>query len=152
TSLLLEPLHRDDGDTLVRNLLGSAELERRERERIVDISGGNPLFVEEILAMLIDDGSLTNDGVRWVPSGDLTAVSIPPTISLLLAARLDHLDPRERALIEHAAVLGKEFPVAALEALMPSEVSEEIAELLDALVRKELLQPTRDRGLGGEQY
>ena len=72
TSLLLEPLRSEDGDALVQNLLGSAELAPRERERIVEAAGGNPLFVEEILSMLIDDGLLMQQGDRWVPTGDLT--------------------------------------------------------------------------------
>jgi class 3 adenylate cyclase/tetratricopeptide (TPR) repeat protein len=152
TSLLLEPLHSEDGDTLVRNLLGSAELDPRERERIVEVAGGNPLFVEEILSMLIDDGLLGLEGDRWVPTADLTTVAIPPTISALLAARLDRLTLDERTVIERAAVVGKEFSVVALIALVPPELAEGIDEHITSLVRKELLQPARSQDPDGGLY
>ncbi len=152
TSLLLEPLGSEDGDTLVRNLLGRAELAPRERERIVEAAGGNPLFVEETLSMLIDDGLLTQEGDRWVATDDLTTVAIPPTISALLSARLDRLTPPERTVIERAAVVGKDFSVAALTALVPAELATEVDTHLTSLVRKELLQPARSRDLDGGQY
>ena len=152
TSLLLEPLRSEDGDALVQNLLGSAELAPRERERIVEAAGGNPLFVEETLSMLIDDGLLTREGDRWVPTGDLTTVAIPPTISALLSARLDRLTPPERTVIGRAAVVGKEFSVAALAALVPPELATELDSHLTSLVRKELLQPARSRDVDGGQY
>ena len=152
TSLLLEPLRSEDGDALVQNLLGSAELAPRERGRIVEVAGGNPLFVEETLSMLIDDGLLTQAGDRWVATDDLTTVSIPPTISALLSARLDRLTPQERTVIERATVVGREFSVAALAALVPPELATELDAHLTSLVRKELLQPARSHDLDGGQY
>ena len=59
-----------------------------------------PLFVEEMLSMLIDDGLLVLEGDRWIATGDLANVSVPPTIQALLAARLDRLSDDERAVIE----------------------------------------------------
>jgi tetratricopeptide (TPR) repeat protein len=145
TSLLLEPLTGEDGDLLVQNLLGSEELARSDRGRIVEVAGGNPLFVEEILSMLIDDGVLMREGDRWVPSDDLTSVAIPPTISALLAARLDRLSPDERAVIEHAAVVGKQFSVEAVAGLLPEDLAAGIDDSLSSLVRKELLKPARSQ-------
>ncbi len=149
TSLLLEPLRSEDGDALVRNLLGSAELAPREREHIVEVAGGNPLFVEEILSMLIDDGLLEQEGDRWVPADDLTKVAIPPTISALLAARLDRLTRDEHSVIARAAVIGNEFSSAALAALLPAQIEAEVEVHLASLARKELLQPFRSGELGG---
>jgi class 3 adenylate cyclase/tetratricopeptide (TPR) repeat protein len=152
TSLLLEPLRSEDGDVLVRNLLGSAELAPRDRERIVEVAGGNPLFVEEILSMLIDDELLEQVGDRWVPTDDLTNVAIPPTISALLAARLDRLTSDERTVIERAAVIGQGFSIAALTALVPMELATDLDACLTSLVRKELLQPPRSGDPDGGQY
>ena len=58
---------------------------------MTDAAEGNPLFVEEMLAMLIDDGLLERSNGDWVPTGDLGAVTVPPTIQALLSARLDRL-------------------------------------------------------------
>jgi class 3 adenylate cyclase/tetratricopeptide (TPR) repeat protein len=152
TSLLLDPLRSEDSDALVRSLLGSAELAPGEREHIVDVAGGNPLFVEEILSMLIDDGHLRQEGDRWIPTVDLLEVAIPPTISALLAARLDRLAPSERSVIERAAVIGKDFSRASLAALVPPDIATELDAHLAALVRKELLQPPRPGDPEGGQY
>ena len=64
TSILLEPLAGDEASTLVDNLLGDADLPVAARDRILEAAEGNPLFVEEMLGMLIDDGLLRfEDGV-----------------------------------------------------------------------------------------
>jgi len=152
TSLFLEPLTGEESDTLIRNLLGAAELAPPVRERIVDAAGGNPLFVEEILSMLIDDGLLIREGDRWISIGDLTRLSIPPTISSLLTARLGRLASDERTVIERAAVIGKEFSVRALSALLPPELAEDVRPSLTALVRKEHLRPARSTEPDGERY
>jgi predicted ATPase len=91
------------------------ELAEEARSRITEAAEGNPLFVEEMLGMLIDDGLLRREEGRWVPARDLSGVQAPPTIQALLAARLDRLDPEERAVIERAAVEGNSF--ALLESL-----------------------------------
>src|SRR5439155_21434685 len=68
TTILLEPLSAEESDTLVTNLLGQAELAEEARDRITEAADGNPLFVEQMLAMLIDDGLLEREGERWVPT------------------------------------------------------------------------------------
>ncbi len=70
---------------------------------------GNPLFVEEMVAMLIDDGFLVREDQRWVAVGDLSDVKVPPTVQALIAARLDRLTSVERAVLERAAIIGKVF-------------------------------------------
>ena len=81
---------------------------------------GNPLFVEETLAMLIDDGLLVRDGQQWRATGDLSTVEVPSSIHALLAARLDRLTHVERTALEAAAVVGKDFFVGAVGALVPT--------------------------------
>jgi class 3 adenylate cyclase len=102
TSLSLEPLGAEESQQLIANLLGQAELAHEARARITEAAEGNPLFVEEMLAILIDDGLLVRRNNHWGATTDLSAVSVPPTIQALLAARLDRLEDEERSVIERA--------------------------------------------------
>ena len=118
--------------------------------RIAEAAEGNPLFVEEMLSMLIDDGLLVREGGRWTAAGDISTVRVPPTIHALLAARLDQLDGSERAVIERASVIGKVFQEGAI-AELSSAVAPSVAESLGALVRKDLIRPERV-SLGDRTY
>ena len=122
TTLLLSRLSSDEADTLMVMLAG-AELDEATREHISSAADGNPLFVEQMLAMLGEDGP-----------GE---ASVPPTIQALLAARLDRLEPSERTLLEYASVVGKEFWLRVIEDLRAD------ARALPALARKDLIQPHR---------
>src|SRR5215203_5219397 len=150
TSTFLEPLSPAECAVLIENLVGQAELTNDVEASIADAADGNPLFVEEMLAMLIDDGVLVRRNGRWVATGDLPAVRVPPTIHALLAARLDRLDPNERVVIERAAAQGKIFYDDAVADLAGNgEIP--VAAALGALVRKELIRPDRP-GLGGRTH
>ena len=91
------------------SLLGTSELDPAVRERIAAATEGNPLFLEETVSILIDDGHLDERGGRWRPVGDLGAVPLPPTVKALLEARVDRLPVPEREVLEAAAVVGREF-------------------------------------------
>ena len=143
TSVLLESLSKDESEQLIGNLLGRAGLAEEVRQRVADAAEGNPLFVEETLAMLIDDGLLERRNGGWVATADLTEVSVPPTIQALLAARLDRLGDQERAVIERASVEGRIFHLGAVAALSPAELRPEVGGHVQALVRKELVRPDR---------
>jgi class 3 adenylate cyclase len=124
-SITLEPLSSDEADELIESLLGDAELANAMRARIREVAEGNPLFVEQLLAMLAEGGDPTH---------------VPATIQALLAARLDALPEDERAVVERASVVGLEFEWDALAQLAPDERRPPGA-LLAALVRKELIRP-----------
>ena len=109
TTLLLEPLSDDETGALLANLLGGGQPADALRRRVVEAAEGNPLYVEELLAMLLEDGVVGRDNGAWVAHGDLGAVQVPPTITALLAARLDRLELPEREVLERAAVEGKVF-------------------------------------------
>ena len=151
TTISLAPLSETECAELVDHLLGSSDLPQEVRTRITGVAEGNPLFVEEMLRMLIDDGLLTRDGERWMPAGDLADVSVPPTISALLSARLDRLSEQERTLIEAAAVCGKEFHRGALVELS-SDDRRELDVHLRSLVRRELVTPERSLLPGEDAY
>jgi class 3 adenylate cyclase/tetratricopeptide (TPR) repeat protein len=115
----LEPLSNQDVDELIPKRISTPL-----RERIGRAAAGNPLFVEEMVA-IADDGDET--------------VTVPPTLHALLAARLDSLEPSEREVLERAAVEGEIFHRGAVQALAPEE--RQVTPRLASLVRKQLVKP-----------
>ena len=102
---------------------------------------GHPLYAEEITGLLVDEGRLVLKEGRWTPTGEFADLPVPPTISALLAARLDKLPASERRLIEVASVMGQVFYLAAVR-----ELSSEVSDATDgiaALVRKQIIRPER---------
>src|SRR5439155_6338367 len=140
SSILLEPLSSEEASTLVHNLVGAADLPAEVGTRITEAAEGNPLFVEEMLGMLIDEGFLVRADSAWTPSGDLSTIAVPPTIQALLAARLDRLEDDQRTVIERASVVGKEFWRGAVVDLSPEPLKATVPTHLMALVRKELIR------------
>ena len=141
TTVLLEPLSEDECAELVANLVGEESVADEVQHRIAGAAEGNPLFVEEVLSMLIDDGVLVREDGHWAATRDLTSFPVPRTIQALLEARLDQLSPDERAIIEPAAVEGMVFHESSIALLAPSGAVPPTA--LGALVRKELIRPDR---------
>jgi predicted ATPase/class 3 adenylate cyclase len=137
----LQPLTGREIGALIHNLVDGAELAAPARARIVEGAEGNPLFVEEIVRMLVDDGMLRLEDGTWVASGDLSDLTIPPTIQALVTARLDRLEPEEHAVIEPASVVGRVFWWTAVSELSPPDVRPQIIRHLQALTRKELVEP-----------
>ena len=152
TSIPLEPLTSTDSDLLVENLLGSAELAPGVRERITTAAEGNPLFVEEMLGVMIDDGVLRRDDGRWVASRDVSDITVPSTIQALIAARLDRLGSEERTVIERGAVEGRLFHTGTVTALAPQEMRTSVGRCLISLVRKEFISPDRAEFAGDDAF
>ena len=150
--ILLEALPAEAAARLIDALPGGAELPEALRTRIASAAEGNPLFVEELLAMLIDDGVLQLVDGRWRASGDLEQLAIPPTISALLAARLGRLSAGERHVAERASVVGRIFEPEAVAALSADRADGALGEQLMALVRKELVRPDRSEVTGGDAF
>ena len=150
--IVLQPLSEAESAEVAQNLLGSS-LDEAVRSRILEAAEGNPLFVEQMLSMLIDDGILnrSQDGT-WILIGDLGSISIPPTISALLTARLDRLGGVERTVIERGSVIGQTFFRGAVEALVPEGVIPQVESSLHGLERKELIHPEEATFAGQETY
>ena len=125
TNLLLEPLSGSEAAEMVEALVGS--MSEQARERVVEAAEGNPLFVEEMVALVRESG---DENVR-----------VPPTIHALLAARLDQLEAPEREVLERGSIEGRLFHRGAVEALYPEE--HQVAAMLTALVRKDLVRPDK---------
>jgi class 3 adenylate cyclase/tetratricopeptide (TPR) repeat protein len=113
----LEPLNDSETRTLLGRLLDVEELPDDLRSKIVERSEGNPLFCEEFLRMLIDDGRLVREGNHWRALPGTTEVRVPESIQALLAARLDGLEPDVKQLVLAASVVGERFELDQLRAL-----------------------------------
>jgi class 3 adenylate cyclase/tetratricopeptide (TPR) repeat protein len=151
-TLRLEPLGEDESERLLENLLGRSDVGAVIRERITNAAEGNPLYVEEILRMLVDQRRLRRDDGRWTLEGDLSSISIPPTINALLAARLERLPTEERAALERAAVVGRIFWWGAVSELSPQPERPAVGGRLQALVRRELVRPDRSQFAGEDAF
>ena len=138
--LVLKPLGDAAVAQVIRNLLGSAGLPDSFIKRVVDAAEGNPLYVEQMLSMLVDTGVVRQEDGQWVASKPDGEISIPPTIHALLEARLDKLERGERAAAEPASVIGLEFMRPAVQSLASPAVRESIDEKLQALSRKHFIR------------
>src|SRR6185295_4409949 len=121
TRLVLEPLSDEAAVQVVRNLLGASGLPEELVRRIVAAAEGNPLYVEQMLSMLVDSGAVGADGAATSDQVGVDMV-VPPTIRALLEARLDKLERTERATAEPASVIGMEFECSAVESLAPQQI------------------------------
>jgi predicted ATPase/class 3 adenylate cyclase len=137
----LAELSRTESSRVVRNLLGEAGLPKPLERRILGLAEGNPLFIEQVLSMLVDDGRLREQAGRWVFSGAAEVVSVPGNVSSLLGARLDRLGATERRVVESASVIGLEFSTSALSVLVGESVAEaDLEPALAGLCRKQLIR------------
>jgi len=150
TAVSLEPLNERESEELMLNLLSHPALSPEIRQRIREAAEGNPLFVEEMLQMLLDDGSIVEKEGEWIATVDLSTIHVPPAISALLTARLDRLPGPEREAIEAASVVGEVFERLAVRALVRERSAAEVDELVTSLIRKDLVQPAPSDLSGGE--
>jgi class 3 adenylate cyclase/tetratricopeptide (TPR) repeat protein len=124
----LEPLSSGEAAQLLDALDIAGLLSSELRARVAEVAQGNPLYTEQLFAMLAEEARAAAE-----------LVSLPPTIQALLTARLDRLDPVERGVLERAAVIGKEFWPGAVGALGSGE--EVLGPTLLGLVRREFVEP-----------
>jgi class 3 adenylate cyclase/tetratricopeptide (TPR) repeat protein len=142
TAIELEPLSEDESAELVERLLSQLAGASGERpmalpQDALDRAEGNPLFVEETIRMLVESGS-----------GNGSAGRVPDTLQALIAARIDHLDPAAKTLLQRGSVVGRVFWLGALEHLSPDVQGH--AELLDDLLQREFLLREPRSSISGE--
>jgi tetratricopeptide (TPR) repeat protein len=131
---------------LAASVLGAEALPAAVAGRVLATSEGNPLFLGELVRMLVDDGVLRREGDAWVTTVGLAELEMPPTIQALLAARIERLRPEERLVLERAAVIGRHFSRAAVAHLLSPGAQPELDARLEALRRSELIEPDLDGG------
>jgi class 3 adenylate cyclase/tetratricopeptide (TPR) repeat protein len=127
-SLALTPLSSEESDALLGALPDAGRTTAEVRREIAEAAEGNPLFLEQMAAMLAEEGATA-------------ARPVPPSIQALLAERLDQLTAEERRAIERAAVIGREFWASAVVDLSPPGAETAVMPALLALVRKQLIHP-----------
>jgi class 3 adenylate cyclase len=132
----LEPLSVEESARLIVHLLGSSGLPTSAQKQIQEAAAGNPLFIEQILSMLADEGYLPTGGDERDRAKDPSNFSVPPSISALLSARLDGLPAEERAVIERASIPGHVFARAAVAELCGVPLRPRVDPCLHALTRK----------------
>jgi class 3 adenylate cyclase/tetratricopeptide (TPR) repeat protein len=135
TAIELEPLGRSDSEALVEALL-DGELTVEDRQALLDKTEGNPLFVEETVRMLAE---AEGEGIE----------RIPDTLQALIAARIDHLPPGEKELLQGAAVMGRIFWKSAVAELVLEGT--EIEPILDDLLLREFVRPEPRSTITGEE-
>jgi class 3 adenylate cyclase/tetratricopeptide (TPR) repeat protein len=151
-TILLEPLSSAESGRLVEQLLGMVRLDEHAGTQIAALAGGNPLFIEELVAKLLDDGLLRRDGNWKLSSAQLDRVGVPATIQVLLAARLEQLPPGERAVLERASVVGRSFSWAAVAALATESERIRLGSELASLVRRGLVLPDSSEVAGEDAF
>ena len=129
-TLVLRPLADEETANLLDTLPESLALDRDARVAVVSAAEGNPLFLEQLAAHALD--------------GPLEPGHVPASLESLLASRLDRLEPDERGVLERAAIVGREFTRAAVDALSPDDARGSATALL-ALVRRRLVRPDTER-------
>jgi class 3 adenylate cyclase/tetratricopeptide (TPR) repeat protein len=139
----LRPLADVDSEQIVDHALGGAPIAAAARRRIIDAAAGNPLFVEQLVSMMIEGGLLRQDRGTWELE-DLPAGWVPPTVHALLSARLDQLGPEEHAVIDPAAVIGFHFSRSALQELVAEPVRDDLDKHLTILSGKQLIRIVDD--------
>ena len=132
---------------LAANAIGADELPAALVGRVLAVSEGNPLFVGELVRMLVHDGALKREGDRWTTGVELARLEIPPTIHALLAARIERLGAEDRAILERAAVVGRRFSRAAVAHLLQRDPAE-LEARLESLRRSEWVEPDAGYFLG----
>ena len=132
TQLRLDPLGRESAEEMLSALLGDgAELSALKR-LIIDKTEGNPFFMEETVQVLLDEGALVRDGSSVKLTKPLAELKIPPTVQGILAARIDRLPAEAKDLLQTLAVIGREFPLSLIRAVVPKS-DDELNRLLDDL-------------------
>ncbi len=148
TTIALSPLSEEETARLISFLLQQAVLPAETQRALLERAGGNPLFAEEFVRMLVDRGVLVRQGPVWDLSG-VEEIAVPETVQALVAARLDTLTPERKALLQDAAVIGKVFWSGALAAMGKLD-AREIREGLHELALKEMVRPVRRSSIQGE--
>src|SRR5260370_3367392 len=132
TQLRLDPLGKESAEEMLSALLGDgADLQPLKR-LIIERTEGNPFFMEETAQVLLDEGALVRDGAALKLTKPLNALKIPPTVQGILAARIDRLPADAKELLQTLAVIGREFPISLIGAVV-TKSDDELNRLLNDL-------------------
>jgi class 3 adenylate cyclase/tetratricopeptide (TPR) repeat protein len=137
TAIELEPLARDESEQLADALLAEHNVSAKVQARLLDKTEGNPLFVEETVRMLLEQGA--DHGER-----------IPDSLQALIGARIDRLPAGQKLLLQRGSVIGRVFWAGAVDALSPEYDSDELDDMLDDLLLRDLVTREQRSTISGE--
>ncbi len=146
--MALPPLTDSETAVLVSSLLERAVLPASTQSVLIERSGGNPLFAEEFIQLLVDRGLIDLES-HDRPVAELHDIPVPESLQALIGSRLDQLPHEDKALLQDAAVVGKVFWSGALAALCGCDEPSVHDRLADVL-RRELVRPNRTSALEGQ--
>jgi len=124
TQLRLDPLPPVSAAEVLQALLGDDPSLAPLKQLLIERTGGNPFFLEESVRTLVETGVLVGERGAYRLAQALPTIQVPATVQAVLAARIDRLPPEEKRLLQTAAVIGTEVPLALLQAI--AEEGEEV--------------------------
>ena len=148
TTIKLTPLSHEDATRLFLRHVESAVIPAALQVSLLERAEGNPLFVEEIVRLLRDEGLFVREGGA-LSLKDGVDVPLPDTIKALIAARLDTLDPERKRLLQDASVVGNVFWSGAVAAIS-GRAKIGVEDALRELARGEFVRPVRTSSFQGE--
>ena len=137
TAIELEPLVREESEALAQALLSEHDIPESVRMRLLEKTEGNPLFVEETVRMLLEEGIDGSD-------------RIPDTLQALIGARIDRLPAGEKVLLQRGSVMGRTFFAGALDYLSPEYDADELDDMLDDLLLRDFITRQERSTISGE--
>jgi class 3 adenylate cyclase/tetratricopeptide (TPR) repeat protein len=137
-ALHLQPLSEAQSQELVSNLLKIDDLPEQVRQKILQKSEGNPLFVEEVIRSLLDSGQIVQQNEHWRATRNIQNIHLPDTLVGVITARLDRLPDDTRRILHAGAVLGREFSASVLGEILATG-QEQLEKALFELQRRELV-------------
>src|SRR3989440_945447 len=137
TAIELEPLGREDSEALADALLEEHRVTGKVRARLLDKTEGNPLFVEETVRMLVEEGAEGGD-------------RIPDSLQAMIGARIDRLPAGAKILLQRGSVIGRTFWAGAIDHLSPEYHSDEVEDILDDLLLRDFVTREERSTITGE--
>jgi len=126
TAIELEPLPREESEQLADALLAEHDVSQKVQARLLDKTEGNPLFVEETVRMLLEEGVDGSD-------------RIPDSLQALIGARIDRLPAGQKIILQRGSVIGRVFWAGAIDHLSPEYDADELEDMLDDLLLRDLV-------------
>ena len=137
TAIELEPLGREDSEALADALLEEHRVTGKVRARLLDKTEGNPLFVEETVRMLVEEGAEGGD-------------RIPDSLQAMIGARIDRLPAGAKIVLQRGSVIGRTFWAGAIDHLSPEYHSDEVEDILDDLLLRDFVTREERSTITGE--
>src|SRR5262249_21742984 len=142
SQIRLDHLGQDSTEELLATLVGPDPDLQPLRRRLVEWTGGNPLFVEEIVCSLWETGALVGERGAYQLTESIEAIRMAPTVQDILAARIDRLADKDKRVLQSAAVVGTELPLTILQAIV-EEKEEDLRQAVANLQAAEFLYESR---------